>query len=165
MCRFGENMHILKCGWCSFMHPWGHRQLGEVEWWPGIVEKNVGIMFFGGFLYDRSYSEFRTGNDSVVDTCSDKNHISSICKNWAGGVEPSGAEKKKNVWNAWRTIGDIILGVRIQRRVVVEGVVVYDCWKEEESCQKGRMVKFVPCLCRFRWPWGMDSVSKLVSYG
>ena len=66
----------------SVMHPRGHRQLGEVEWWPGIVEKNVGIIFFfggggGGFLYDRSYSEFRIGNDPVVDTYRDKNHRSS----------------------------------------------------------------------------------------
>jgi hypothetical protein len=49
-----------------------------------------------------------------------------LCKNSAGSVEPIDAEKKK-VRHAWKTIGDSVLGVRIQGRVVIEGVVVYDC--------------------------------------
>jgi hypothetical protein len=51
-----------------------------------------------------------------------------VCKNCAGGVEPSGTEKKMaTLRHAWRTIGDSILGVRIQWRIVMQGVVVYDC--------------------------------------
>jgi hypothetical protein len=89
----------------------------EVEWWPGVVERNICVMFWGDYCKNRV--SMSMGNDCW-------GHLMRYAK-WDGGVEPNRADKKTN-WHAWRTACDFALGVHIQQWVPTEWVDVYVLW-------------------------------------